>query len=163
MSMCPPAQCSTRTGGHLNAPSRARRSPSAATAPLPALPEVVESPPRQAPIPVTEASGQHFQDLAPAEPPKLYPALPVSTDKKGRETLELSRGCALPESRRERKRTDKRFAMLAAAPGKSISGPPENLICPRDRTVLQPVPTEVSGPVTAKPVCLVPSFWPLEE
>ena len=112
---------------------------------------------------MTEASGQHFQDPAPAEPPKLYPPLPVSTDKKGRETLELSRDCPLPESWRERKRTDKRFAMLAAALGKSTSGPPENLLCPRDRTVLQPVPTEALGPVTAKPVCLVPSFWPLEE
>ena len=91
---------------------------------------------------MTEASGQHFQDPAPAKPPKLYPPLLVSTDKKGRETLELSRDCTLPESWRERKRTDKRFAMLAAALGKSISGPPENLLCPRDRTVLQPVPTE---------------------
>ena len=112
---------------------------------------------------MTEASGQHFQDLAPAEPPKLYPPLPVSTVKKGREMLELSRDCALPESRRERKRTDKRFAMLAAALGKSILGFPENLLCPRDRTVLQPVPTEAPGPVTAKPVCPVPRFWPLEE
>ena len=91
---------------------------------------------------MTEASGQHFQDPAPAEPPKLYPPLPVSTDKKGRETLELSRDSTLPESWRERKRTDKRFATLAAALGKSISGPLENLLCPRDRTVLQPVPTE---------------------
>ena len=104
-----------------------------------------------------------FQDQAPAEPPKLYLSLPVSTDKKGRETLELNRDCALPESRRERKRTDKRFAMLAAALGKSISGPPENLLCPRDRRVLQPVPTEAPGPITAKPVCPVRSFWPLEE
>ena len=136
--------------------------PTAATAPLPAFPEIVEPPLQQAPIPVTEASGQHFQDLAPAEPPKLYPPLLVSTDKKGRETLELSRNCALPESQRERKRT-KRFAMLAAALRKSISGPPENLLCPSDRTVLQQVPTEAPGPVTAKPVCLVPSFWPLEE
>lgn len=32
--------------------------------------------------------------------------------------------------------------MLAAALGKSISGPLENLLCPRDRTVLQPVPRE---------------------
>ena len=87
----------------------------------------------------------------------------MSTDKRGREMLELCRDCTLPESQRERKRTDKRFAMLAAALGKSISGPPENLLCPRDRTVLQPVPTEALGPVTAKPVCLVPSFWPLEE
>jgi len=106
---------------------------------------------------VTEASGQHFQDPAPAEPPKLYPPLPVSTDKKGRETLELSRDCTLPESWRERKRTDKRFAMLAAALGKSISGPPENLLCPSTS------PKGGPGPVTAKPVCLVPSFWSLEE
>ena len=40
--------------------------PAAAAAPLPALPEVVEPPPPQAPIPVAEASGQHFQD--PAQP-----------------------------------------------------------------------------------------------
>ena len=32
-----------------------------------------------------------LQDPAPAEPPKLYLLLLVSTDKKGRETLELSR------------------------------------------------------------------------
>ena len=75
--------------------------PAAATALPPALPEFVEPPFWQAPIPVTEASGQHFQDPAPAEPPKLYPPLLVSTDKKGRETLELSRNCPLPESWRE--------------------------------------------------------------
>ena len=75
--------------------------PATATAPPPALPEFVEPPFGQAPIPVTEASGQHFQDPAPAEPPKLYPPLPVRTDKKGRETLELNRHCALPESWRE--------------------------------------------------------------
>ncbi|XP_043743030.1 uncharacterized protein LOC122683439 [Cervus elaphus] len=46
-------------------------------APLPALREVVEPSPQQAPIPVAEASGQHFQDLAPAELPKLYLPLPV--------------------------------------------------------------------------------------
>ncbi|OWK16971.1 hypothetical protein Celaphus_00011595 [Cervus elaphus hippelaphus] len=53
-------------------------------APLPALREVVEPSPQQAPIPVAEASGQHFQDLAPAELPKLYLPLPVSTDRKGK-------------------------------------------------------------------------------
>ena len=53
--------------------------------------------------------------------------------------------------------------MLTAALGKSILAPLENLLCPRDRTVLQPVPTEAPGPVTAKPVCRVLSFWPLEE
>ena len=45
---------------------------------------------------MTEASGQHFQELAPAELPKLYPPLPVSTDRKGREPLELSRDYTLP-------------------------------------------------------------------
>ena len=117
--------------------------PAAAAALPPALPEVVEPPFGQ---PMTEASGQHFQDPAPTEPSMLYPPLLVSTDK-GRETLELSRDRALPESRRERKRTDKRLTVLAAALGKSISGPPENLICPRDKTVLQPVPREAPGPL----------------
>ena len=96
---------------------------------------------------MTEASGQHFQDPAPTKPPKLYPPLLVSIDKRGRETLELSRDCTLPESRREGKRTDKRLTVQAAALGMSISGPSENLICPRDRTVLQPVPREAPGPV----------------
>ena len=129
-----------------------------ATAPPPALPELVETPFGQAPIPVTEASGQYFQDLAPAEPPKLYLPLLVSTDKKGRGTLELSRDCAPPENRREGKRTDKRLTVQAAALGKPISGPPKNLICPRDRTVLQPVPREAPGRYsqTSVPGALVP-------
>ena len=121
--------------------------PAAAAVPLPAFPEFVEPPFGQAPILVTEASGQHFQDPAPPELPNLYPPLPVSTDKRGRETLELSRDRALPESQRERKRTDKRLTVQGAALGKSISGPPENLICPRDRTVLQPFPREALGPL----------------
>ena len=49
--------------------------PAAAAAPPPGLPEVIELPPRQALIPVVEASSQHFQDPAPAKPPKLYPPL----------------------------------------------------------------------------------------
>ena len=66
-------------------------APAAATALPPALPEVGG---RRAAVlagsdPVTEDSGQHFQDPAPSTLPKLYPPLPVSTDK-GRETLELS-------------------------------------------------------------------------
>ena len=39
--------------------------------------------------------------------------------------------------------------MQAAALGKSVSGPPENLICPRDRTALQPVPAE--APASLQP------------
>ena len=46
--------------------------------------------------------------------------------------------------------------MLAAALGKSISGPLENLLCPRDRTVLQPVTTVAPVPITAKPMCPLP-------
>ena len=71
----------------------------------------------------------------------------MSTDKKGKGMLELSRDCAPPESQREGKRTDKRLTVQAAALGKSILGPLENLICPRDRTVLQLVPREAPGPL----------------
>ena len=70
--------------------------PAAAAAPRPAVPEVAGPPPRQARILVAETSGQHFQDPAPAELPKLYPPLRVSSNRKGRETLELSRDCTLP-------------------------------------------------------------------
>ena len=51
-----------------------------ATARPPALPEFVEPPFGQAPIPVTEASGRILRDPAPTEPSKLYPPLLVSTD-----------------------------------------------------------------------------------
>ncbi|OWK00667.1 hypothetical protein Celaphus_00016722 [Cervus elaphus hippelaphus] len=44
-----------------------------AAAPLPAFLEFVEPLLGQAPIPVTKASGQHFQDPAPAEPPSYTP------------------------------------------------------------------------------------------
>ena len=133
-----------------------------ATAPPPAFLEFLEPPFWQAPIPMTEASGQ-LPGSDSSRTAQAIPASPGEYCRKGRETLELSRGCALPESRREGKRTDKRLSVQAAALGKSISGPPENLICPRDRTVLQLVPREAPGPVTAKPVCPVLSFWPLEE
>ncbi|KAM9739194.1 uncharacterized protein ACBT57_013670 [Dama dama] len=52
--------------------------PAAAAALPPALPEFVEPLFWQAPVLVTEASGQHFQDPGPAEPPKLYRLLPIS-------------------------------------------------------------------------------------
>ena len=95
---------------------------------------------------MTEASGQHIQDQAPAKPPKLYPPLPVSTDKKEREMLEVSRDCTLPESWRERKRTDKRFAMLAAALGKFISGPPEKPPLPQGQDSPSTGPSGGPGP-----------------
>ena len=55
--------------------------PAIAAVPPLALPEL---PPQQAWILVAEASGQLFQNPAPAELPELYPPLPVSTDRKGK-------------------------------------------------------------------------------
>ena len=137
---------------------------SAATAAPPsALPEFVEPPFGQAPIPVTEASGQHFQDPAPSKPPKLYLPLPVSTDKKGRETLELSRDCALPGSWRERKRTDKRLKRASCCSGKVYHGPSGKPHLPQGQDSPSTGPKGGPRPVTAKPVCPVLSFWPLEE
>ena len=63
--------------------------PAAATALPPALPEFVELPFRQAPIPAMETSGQCPQNSTSAGPPRLYPPLPVSTDGKGDKTQQL--------------------------------------------------------------------------
>ena len=60
-------------------------SPAAAAAPLEALPEIVEPPFQQAPIPAMETSGQRPQNSTSAGPPRLYPRLLVSTDGKRRE------------------------------------------------------------------------------
>ena len=73
---------------------------SAAT-PLPAPPEVVELPPQQAQIPEAEASCQHFQDPAPAKPPKLHLPVLVNTDGKGQGDTRIS-GCASLEGPEER-------------------------------------------------------------
>ena len=70
--------------------------PAAAIPPPPALLEVLEPPPQQAPILVAEASGQHFQDLAPAEPPKLYPPLPISRTSSSAYTLSQHHSPSLP-------------------------------------------------------------------
>ena len=59
--------------------------PAAATALPQALPELVEPPFQQAPIPAMETSGQRLQGSASAGPPRLYPRLPVSTDGKREE------------------------------------------------------------------------------
>ena len=57
----------------------------AAAALPPALPEFVEPPFWQAPIPAMETSGQSPQNSTSAGPPRLYPSLQVSTDGKGEE------------------------------------------------------------------------------
>ena len=63
--------------------------PAAAAALPPALPEFVELPFRQAPIPAMETSGQRSQNSTSAGPPRLYPPLPVSTDGKGEENTAI--------------------------------------------------------------------------
>ena len=63
--------------------------PAAATAPPPALPEIIEPPFRQAPIPAMETSGQCPQNSTSAGPARLYPPLLVSTDGKGVENAAI--------------------------------------------------------------------------
>ena len=72
--------------------------PAAATALPPALPEFVEPPFQQAPIPAMETSGQCPQNSTSAGPPRLYPHLPVSTDGKGEENTAIrQRLCSAKE------------------------------------------------------------------
>ena len=73
-------------------------APAAATALPPALPEIVEPPFQQAPIPAMETSGQRPQNSTSAGPPRWYPLLLVSTDGKGEENTGI-RSCALPRNR----------------------------------------------------------------
>ena len=63
--------------------------PAAATALLPALPEFVEPPFQQAPIPAMETSGQCPQNSTSAGSPRLYPPLLVSTYGKGEENAAI--------------------------------------------------------------------------
>ena len=72
--------------------------PAAATALPPALPEFIEPPFRQAPIPAMETSGQHPQDSTSAGPPRLYPPLSVSTDGKGEENRNYTEAALLQGS-----------------------------------------------------------------
>ena len=58
--------------------------PAAATALPPALPEFVEPPFRQAPIPAMETSGQCRQNSTSAIPPRLYPSLLICTPPRNR-------------------------------------------------------------------------------
>ena len=64
--------------------------PAAATALPPALPDFIEPPFWQAPIPAMETSGQCPQNSTSAGPPRLYPPLPMSTDRKGDENTVIS-------------------------------------------------------------------------
>ena len=82
----PASQCHTRTGGRLDARSSVGEVPAAAAASLPALPEIVEPPFGQAPIPAMETSGQCPQNPTSARPPRLYPPLPVSPAGEGGES-----------------------------------------------------------------------------
>ena len=63
--------------------------PAAASALPPALPEFIEPPFLQAPIPAMETSGQCPQNSTSAGAPRLYPPLLVSTDGKGEENTAI--------------------------------------------------------------------------
>ena len=63
--------------------------PALAAAPLSTLLEIVEPPFWQAPVPVMVTSGQRPPNSTSAEPPRLYPPLPVSTDGKGEENTAI--------------------------------------------------------------------------
>ena len=72
--------------------------PVAAAVLLPALPEIIELPFRQAPIPAMETSGQCPQNSTSARSPRLYPPLPVSTVGKGEENTGIrQRLCSAKE------------------------------------------------------------------
>ena len=86
-----------------------------------------------------------LQDPAPAEPPKLYLPLLVSTDKKGRETLELSRDCAVLESRRERKRTEEIYNASCWS-GKVYLGPTRKPHLPQGQDSCSTGPNGGPGP-----------------
>ena len=94
-----------------------------ATAPPPALPEFVEPPFGQAPILVTEASGQHFQDPAPAEPPKLYLPLLVSTDRKGRGDVGIKQRLRSARESEGRKENRQETYSASCCSGKVYLGP----------------------------------------
>ena len=72
--------------------------PAAAAALPPALPEFIEAPFRQPPIPAMETSGQRPQNSTSAGPPRLYPPLLVRTDGEGEENTGI-RGCVPPRNR----------------------------------------------------------------
>ena len=74
--------------------------PAAATALLPALPEFVEPPFQQAPIPAMETSGQCPQNSTSAGAPRLNPPLPVSNGGKGEENTGIRQKlCSAKEQR----------------------------------------------------------------
>ena len=67
----------------------------------PALPEIVEPPFRQAPIPEMETSGQCPQNSISARPPRFYPPLQVSSDGTGKKTGIRHRLCSTKEQGKE--------------------------------------------------------------
>ena len=76
--------------------------PAAATTLPPALPEFVEPPFWQAPIPAMETSDQCPQNSTSAGPSRLFPPLPVSTDGKGEENTAMrQRLCSTKERGKE--------------------------------------------------------------
>ena len=80
--------------------------PAAATTLPPALPEFVEPPFWQAPIPAMETSDQCPQNSTSAGPSRLFPPLPVSTDGKGEENTAIRQRLCSAKEQGERTTTD---------------------------------------------------------
>ena len=85
MMTCPPPSAPPGPEAALMPNPGPGEVPVAAAALSPALPEIVEPPFWQSPIPVMETSGQHPLNSTSAEPPRLYPPLLISIDGKGEE------------------------------------------------------------------------------
>ena len=81
---------------------RSGEVPAALSTLPPALPEIIEPPFQQAPIPAMETSGHCPQNSISARPPRLYPPLLVSTDGKGEENTAIrQRLCSAKEQGEE--------------------------------------------------------------
>ena len=94
--------------------------PAAAAALPPALPEFVELPFWQAPIPAMETSGQRPQNSTLAGPPRLYPPLLVSTDGKWGENTAMRQ--RLRSAKKQGERTDAPQRATAASRSGRIWG-----------------------------------------
>ena len=114
--------------------------PAAAAALPPALPQVIETPPRWAPIlwqkPLANTSRIQLQ-------PKLYPLFPVSMTGRGGRCLKLSRDCALPESRRELTRE---ICNASCCSGKVYLGPSGKPLLPQGQNSPSTGPNRGPGP-----------------
>ena len=96
--------------------------PAAAAALPPALPEFVEPPFQQVPVPAMETSGQHPQNSTSAGPPRLCPPLLVSTDGKGEEDTAVRQRLRSTKGQGERTPLQMPLRELQQPPGQDACG-----------------------------------------